>query len=311
MKTGLRGEGRAGSVPRAYFGGAARAMRRIGLAALASGLLAACATVPYTQRTQLMTLSEAEEAKLGEEAFEEAKSGAGLIDDSRALLVRRVGERIAAAVARNDFRWEFVLIRSDEANAFALPGGKVAFYSGILPYCEGEDGVAAVMAHEVAHVLARHGAERLSQARLLQYGGVALSAVVSGGSPAVQRGVAGAYGMGGKVGVLLPFSRKHEGEADEMGLVLMAKAGFDPEAARDFWRRLLAGEKGGRTSELLSSHPSGEERLRRIEELIPIAREYYRKATAGAAPPKGGIEKAPDVTPEEVLRRLRESESLR
>ncbi len=311
VAAGRNGAGEiAGKSREAHRRDAASALRRIGFGALCSGLLAACATAPYTGRTQLITVSAAEEVRLGEAAFEDAKSGAVLVDDSRALLVRRVGERIAAASGRSDYRWEFILTASDEVNAFALPGGKVVFHSGILPYCAGEDGVAAVMAHEVAHVLARHGAERLSQARLLDFGGAAVSAVFSGGSPAVRKGVAGAYGMGGKVGVLLPFSRKHEGEADEMGLVLMAKAGFDPATARDFWRRLLEGQKGGRASEILSSHPSGEDRLRRIEELLPIAREYYRKAIAGAPPPKGGLERAPEASPDDIIRRLRESGSI-
>ena len=282
--------------------------RRIGLGVLVSGLLAACGTVPYTQRNQLMTISNAEEAELGEAAFREVKEGAWLIDDSRHLLIRRVGERIAAAAGRDDFRWEFILIGSEEANAFALPGGKVAFYSGILPYCANEDGVAAVMAHEVAHVLSRHGAERLSQARLLDIGGTAISLVFSGGSPVVQKGVLGAYGMGGKLGVLLPFSRKHEAEADEIGLVLMAKAGFDPRTAIDFWRRLLASGREGKTSEILSSHPSGEERIRRLEELMPIAVEYYKKAAVAPRSPEEESAKVPDITPEEILRRLEEPE---
>ena len=286
------------------------AWRRIGLGVLVSGLLAPCGTVPYTQRNQLMTISNAEEAELGEAAFQDAKDGASLIADSRLDLIRWVGERIAAAAKRDDFRWEFILIESDEANAFALPGGKVAFYSGILPYCVDEDGIAAVMAHEVAHVLSRHGAERLSQARLLEYGGTAISVVFSGGAPAVRKGVLGAYGMGGKLGVLLPFSRKHEAEADEIGLVLMAKAGYDPRTAIDFWRRLLSGGKGGKTSEILSSHPSGEERIRRLEEMMPIAVEYYRKAGPAPRRLEEEREKPPDITPEEILKSLQEPAPL-
>ena len=257
-----------------------------------------------------MTISNVEEVELGEVAFQEVKSGAYLIDDSRLRLIRRVGERIAAAAGRDDFRWEFILIEREEANAFALPGGKVVFYSGILPYCVNDDGTAAVMAHEVAHVLARHGAERLSQARLLEYGGTAISVVFSGGSPVVQKGALGAYGMGGKLGILLPFSRKHEAEADEIGLILMAKAGFDPKAALDFWRRLLASGREGRSLEILSSHPSGEERLRRLEELMPLAVEYYRKAAVGPPRLEDESAKPPDIPIEEVLRRLREPEPL-
>lgn len=277
---------------------------------LFAGLIAACATAPYTQRNQLITIGEAEEVQLGEAAFLEIKSRETLIDDSRTRLLERVGARIAAVAGKDLYRWEFVLIDSDEANAFALPGGKVGFYRGILPYCEDDAGVAAVMSHEVAHALARHGAERLSQARLFEFGGAAISAVFSGGSPVVQRGVLGAYGMGGKLGVLLPFSRMHESEADEIGLVLMAKAGFDPRRAIGFWQRLLAGGREGKTSAILSSHPSGEERIRRLEELMPVALEYYRKAVAGLRRPEDESAKPPDVSPEDVLRRLRESESL-
>jgi metalloendopeptidase OMA1, mitochondrial len=285
------------------------AWRRIGFGILVSGLLAACGTVPYTQRSQLITISNAEEVALGEAAFREVTGTGNPIDDSRLRLVQRVGERIAAAAGRDDFRWEFIVLGSDEANAFALPGGKVAFYSGILPYCRDEDGVAAVMAHEVAHVLARHGAERLSQARLFEYGGIAISAVFSGGSPVVQKSVLGAYGTGGKLGVLLPFSRKHEAEADEIGLVLMAKAGYDPNGALDFWHRLLVGREE-RTSEILSSHPSGEERILRLEELMPIATEYYRKAAARPKRLADESATSPEMPPEEILRKLRDPEPL-
>lgn len=275
---------------------------------LVAAVFAACTTVPYTERSRFIAVSEREEIALGEAAFQEVEKVSVLVRDERLEELEKVGNRIAAAAGRRDFRWKFLLIESDEANAFALPGGKVAFYTGILPYCEGEAGVAAVMAHEVAHVLARHGAERLSQARLLEFGGAALSAVFSGGSPALQRSVMGAYGLGGKIGVLLPFSRKHEAEADAIGLFLMAKAGFDPRAAPAFWKRLLSAGKGGRASDILSSHPSVEQRLRGIEELMPMVLEYYRKV-AGNAPGKAEAatsgEEAFGLSVEEVLRRLR------
>ena len=284
------------------------ASSRAGGWVLCLGLLAACGTVPYTERSQLVTLSKAEEIALGEAAFLEVKSGSRPLDDERHRTVTRVGERIAATVGRGDYRWEFLLVDNDEPNAFALPGGKVAFHTGILPYCENEDGIAAVMAHEVAHVLARHGAERLSQGRLLELGGAAVSAVFSGGSPALQRGVRAAYGMGGKVGVLLPFSRQHETEADEIGLVLMARAGFDPREAPRFWRRLLAGGKGGERSEILSTHPGDEKRIRKLEERMPIAVEYYKKAALPPPRPKDAGAPPGDVSPEEILRTLREPE---
>lgn len=257
-----------------------------------------------------MAISEAEEIELGEAVFRDVEVGAALSEDSRALLISQVGERIAAVSGKPNYRWEFILIEDEEVNAFALPGGKVVFYSGILPYCEDEDGIAAVMAHEVAHVLARHGAERLSQARLLEFGGTAISAVLSGGSPAVRRTVLGAYGIGGKFGVLLPFSRRHEAEADEIGLVLMAKAGFDPRASLEFWNRLLGSANDRQSNEMLSTHPSSEERSRRLESLMPIALEYYRKALAESPKLRGETGKEPDVSPEDIIRRLQQSEPL-
>ncbi|MBI5575586.1 MAG: M48 family metallopeptidase [Deltaproteobacteria bacterium] len=274
---------------------------------LFAGFIAACAAAPYTQRNQLIAIGEAEELRLGEEAFLEIKGREPLIDDYRARMIKRVGSRIAAVAGKDRYRWEFILIDSDEANAFALPGGKVGFYRGILPYCEDEAGIAAVMSHEVAHALARHGAERLSQARLFEFGGAAISAVFSGGSPALQKGVLGAYGTGGKLGVLLPFSRLHESEADEIGLILMAKAGYDPGRAVGFWKKLLAVGREGKTSAILSTHPSGEERIRRLEELMPLALEFYRKAAAGRQLPEDERGNAPDASPEDILRRLRES----
>jgi len=281
------------------------ALRQREVWAAALLLLCACSTVPYTQRSRLVTIPEAEEIALGEAAFREVVESSVPVDDDRAALIRRVGARIAAAAARPGFRWEFLLVESAEVNAFALPGGKVVFHTGILPYCEGEEGVAVVMAHEVAHVLARHGAERLTEARLLELGRTALSAAFAGASPAVRRGVLGAYGLGGRVGITLPFSRRHEAEADAIGLVLMAKAGYDPRAAPAFWRRLLAAGEGEQAPELLSTHPGERKRLQTIEDLLPIALEHYRAKAEGAGAARPAEEKPPPP-PEEILRRLRE-----
>ncbi|GAB4371032.1 MAG: M48 family metallopeptidase [Deltaproteobacteria bacterium] len=279
--------------------------RRLAALLLLLLLPAACSTVSYTGRSRLIAVSEAEEVRLGEEAFREAVEEGIRVEDSRADLLRRVGAGIAAATGRPGYRWEFVLLESAEINAFALPGGKVVFYTGILPVCGDETGIAAVMAHEVAHVLARHGAERLSQAKLLEAGSTLLSAATAGSAPALRRGVLGAYGMGGKLGFLLPFSRAHETEADGIGLLLMARAGFDPEGALAFWRRLSAREEGGGGG-ILSTHPGGEERVRRIEELLPIAKEEYRKTAGGrATPPSGGSPE--EIDGEELLRRLEET----
>ncbi len=240
--------------------------------------LLSCASVPYTERKQFMMVSEGDETNLGEAAFEQIKASSRLsFDPEKNALIRRVGGRIAAAVDKPDYQWEFVLIEEDTINAFALPGGKVAFYTGILPICKDENGIAAVMGHEVAHVLARHGAERLSQEEILTIGQVALLAALIGQSPEAQDAMLRAYGLGTQVGVLLPYSRKHELEADEIGLILMAKAGYDPHAAVGFWRRMNEASKGGGPPEFLSTHPSDEKRIERIESLVPKAMGYYRR----------------------------------
>ncbi|MBI5493262.1 MAG: M48 family metallopeptidase [Deltaproteobacteria bacterium] len=241
-------------------------------------MLLSCAKVPYTEREQLMMVSDLQETKLGETAFEQIKEKSKISSDpAKNAILRRVGERIAAAVDKPQYQWEFALIDEDTVNAFALPGGKVAFYDGILPICQDENGIATVMGHEVAHVLARHGAERLSQEQIVSVGQMALLAALLGRSPEAQDAMMRAYGLGAQVGVLLPYSRKHELEADEIGLILMAKAGYDPHAAVAFWKRMNEAKKGGGPPEFLSTHPSDEKRIERIESLVPKAMEYYRK----------------------------------
>ncbi|OGR81755.1 MAG: hypothetical protein A2X32_09740 [Elusimicrobia bacterium GWC2_64_44] len=239
--------------------------------------LAACATVPYTNRHQFNVISAAEEDKLGLQAWQEILSKAKLSEDAQAsALVERVGRRIADASAQPGYDWQFKLIdEPGTVNAFCLPGGRVAVYSGILPVTENEAGLAVVMAHEVAHALAHHGAERMSQGGLVRLGGAALQAGMAGKDPAAQKQVLNAFGLGTSVGVLLPFSRSHEAEADRIGLILMAKAGYDPRAAAPFWRRMKAGG-GAKPPELLSTHPSDEKRIKRIEAALPEALKHYR-----------------------------------
>lgn len=241
-------------------------------------MLLSCAKVPYTERTQLMMVSEVEETKLGETAFEQIKEKSRMsADPAKNALIRRVGERIAAVIDRPDYRWEFAVIDEPTVNAFALPGGKVAFYNGILPICMDENGIATVMGHEVAHVLARHGAERLSQEQIVSVGEMALLTGLLGRNPEAQDAMMRAYGLGAQLGILLPYSRKHELEADEIGLILMAKAGYDPRGAVAFWRRMNDAKKGGGPPEFLSTHPSDEKRIQRLESLVPKAMEYYRR----------------------------------
>ena len=249
----------------------------LGIAFLPLFLLAACATAPYTQRSQLMLVSPAEENQLGVQAFQQVLSKEKVLRDPVLQgVVDRIGWRIANAARRPDFQWQFVVIDNPKtANAFALPGGKVAVYTGMFPVARTEGGLAAVMAHEVAHVLARHGGERLSQGLLAQMGAVAVQAGMSGRNPGVVQGVMAAYGLGANGGVLLPYGRLQESEADRIGLILMAQAGYDPREAVQLWQR-MAQQEGGRPPEFLSTHPSPGTRIQDLQQWMPNALIYYR-----------------------------------
>lgn len=236
-----------------------------------------CATVPYTERQQIMMVSEEQESQIGATLFTEVKQESKLSGDARInSMVSEVGRRIAAAADKPDYKWEFVVIEDKSVNAFALPGGKVAFNTGIIPITQDEAGIAAVMGHEVAHALARHGSERMSQQQALSIGGVALMAAISGRSPVVREGVMQAYGLGAQVGVLLPYSRKHELEADRIGMILMAKAGYDPRQAVSFWERMLARKEGSAPPQFLSTHPSDKQRVEELKSFLPEALKYYK-----------------------------------
>lgn len=255
-----------------------RRRARLGLVALLALLaIPSCATVPYTHRSQLLLVSESEEAKLGAAAYEEILKKSRIDRDPQInAVVRAVGERIARAVNKPEYQWEFTVIDDPkQVNAFALPGGKVAVYTGLLPVAKDEAGLAVVMGHEVAHVLARHGAERMSQGLLLQIGAVGLSVALGGSSPATRDAIFQAYGLGAQVGVLLPFSRSQEAEADHIGMILMARSGYDPAAALDLWKRMEAKTGGKGPPEFLSTHPSYQTRQQNIEEWLPEARSYY------------------------------------
>jgi len=245
---------------------------------LSTLLLYGCASVPYTNRRQFNIVSASEENQLGLQAWRETLSKAKLSNDAKAAeMVERIGRRIAAAADRPDFDWQFKLIdEPGTVNAFCLPGGRVAVYTGILPVTKDEEGLAVVMAHEVAHALAHHGAERMSQGELMNIGGAALQTGLAGKDPAVQQKVMTAFGVGANVGVLLPFSRGHEAEADHIGLILMAKAGYDPRAAVPFWRRMDAGG-GKKPPEFLSTHPSDSTRIEKIESELPEALRHYKR----------------------------------
>jgi predicted Zn-dependent protease len=252
-------------------------MRRSIAAGLAGlTLLAGCESAPITGRSQVMLLSPAQEAQMGDEAYREIlKTARTSRDPAVTAQVTRVGRRIAEATGQN-YQWEFTVIEDAQVNAFCLPGGKVAVYTGILPIARDDAGLAAVLGHEVAHAVARHGAERVSQ----QVGVNVLLAGVQaglGGNPALAQQVTALLGAGASVGVLLPWSRTQESEADRLGLIYMAKAGYDPAAAKELWVRMAAAARGGaRPPEFLSTHPSEATRIAQIEAWLPEARRYYQ-----------------------------------
>jgi predicted Zn-dependent protease len=202
-------------------------------------------------------------------------------------MVKRVGRRIQGAVEKymtdNNFRhqlegyqWEFNLVESKEVNAWCMPGGKVVVYTGILPVAKDENGLAVVMGHEIAHAVAKHGNERMSQGLLTELGGVALSVALRDKPQQTQRLFMNAFGVGAQVGVLLPFSRTHESEADHLGLIFMAMAGYDPHGAVTFWER-MAQQGGSKPPEFLSTHPSDQTRINKIKAELPEALKYYQK----------------------------------
>ena len=247
-----------------------------GLAVLATAI--ACSTVPITGRHQLILLTEGEERQMGLSSYQQVLKKSRLSSDPVATeQVRRVGRRIAEATGRTDYQWEFNLLEDKQVNAFCLPGGKVAVYTGILPITRDDAGLAAVLGHEVSHAIARHGGERVSQGLLVQVGLAATQVALARNDPAAVQQVTALLGAGATVGLLLPWSRGQESEADHLGLVFMAKAGYHPAAARDLWVRMAEAAKGGgRPPEFLSTHPSEETRIRQIEAWIPEALHYYQ-----------------------------------
>jgi metalloendopeptidase OMA1, mitochondrial len=240
-----------------------------------------CATAPVTGRTQLMLVPEQEEITLGNQAYQQVltKDKSKISKDPQVnAMVNRVGSRIAAVAGKPDYSWQFTVIKDDKtANAFALPGGKVAVYTGILPYTKNEAGLAFVMAHEVAHAIARHGGERMSQQLLVQLGQQGLDLAIANRSPQAIQAINEGYGLASTVGVLLPFSRQQESEADRIGIILMAKAGYDPREAPAFFERMLSNANKQSPPVFLSTHPADQDRIRRLKQLVPEAMKYYRK----------------------------------
>ncbi len=247
-------------------------------------LVIGCQTVQYTGRSQMLLISASKEKQMGEEAYRQILKKAKLSTDREKVnLIRKVGRRLSKVADKPDFQWEFNLVDDDkQINAFCLPGGKVAFYTGILPVADGEKGVAVVMSHEIAHALARHGGERMSQGQILSAGGQALGAILGGKSAATQRLSSEAYAAAATLGVLLPYSRNQESEADYIGLILMTKAGYDPAEGILFWKRMEKATKGkggpsGPFGKFMRTHPTSKKRQQQIQDALPEIRRKYGK----------------------------------
>ncbi len=253
-------------------------------AALGLIMLAGCSTVPITGRQSLSLISSGQEMQLGLSSFEQLKKETPISKDPAAnALVQRVGKQISRVAGPDmpDAQWEFVVFDSPEANAFCLPGGKVGVYKGLLGVTRNEAGLATVVGHEIGHAVARHGAERMSEAMLMQTGGQALGAALSSSDPTVQSAATLAYGLGTKLGRELPHSRAQESEADHIGLIYMARAGYDPLEATAFWRRFMeynqqhGAGKASPWSQFLSTHPLDEVRIKQLEALMPEAQKEF------------------------------------
>jgi len=267
-------------------------MTRLGLVLLPLALLSGCETNPYTGRSQFLMTSVSEEMKMGAQAYDQVKSDPNMkpSQDPREIEpVKRVAARIVEAAKRSkyaemaqQFQWEVTVFKDDKtANAFALPGGKMAVYTGIFPMAKTEAGLAAVMGHEVVHALARHGAERMSQGQATNIGVQVLStaAGIGTGSAALGQATMAALGVGAQVGMLLPFSRKHESEADYIGILLAADAGYDPREAVALWERMAQMSGGGAPAEFMSTHPSHETRIDQLKQWMPEAMAIYQTKT--------------------------------
>ncbi len=264
-------------------------IRKIVVLTLALTVLYGCATVPVTGRKQLSLVSSAEINQMAADQYRQVIAEGPLSNNqSQTQSIKRIGANIQKAVERYmaekglsdqlaGFAWEFNLIQDDKmVNAWCMPGGKVAFYTGILPICKDDAGIAVVMGHEIAHAIANHGSERMSQGLVAQLGLGTISAAMGQNPTATQQIFQQAVGMGTSVG-MLKFSRSHESEADEMGLIFMAMAGYDPNEAPKFWERMSGASGGQAPPEFLSTHPSHSTRINDLKGWIPEAMKYYKK----------------------------------
>lgn len=248
--------------------------------------LVSCSKVPITGRRQLNMLPESQLMSMSLTQYDAfLKENKHVTGTKDAQMVKSVGNKIAAAVESylkkhgqgkrvKDFDWDFNLVDDNTVNAWCMPGGKVVFYTGILPITKNETGLAVVMGHEIAHAIARHGNERMSQGLALQGGGIALGVALSDKPELTQTIFQQAYGLGGQLG-MLKYSRMHESESDKMGLVFMAMAGYDPREAPEFWKRMAA-KGSAKPPEFLSTHPHDDTRIKDLNEFMPNALKYYK-----------------------------------
>jgi len=254
-----------------------------------SYFLISCSTVPLTGRSQLNMIPSSEMLAMSFQQYDQfLRENKLSTNQAEVDMVKRVGVNIQQAVEQflsdnnltsrlNGYNWDFNLVEDEQVNAWCMPGGKVVVYTGILPVTQDEAGLAVVMAHEIAHAIAEHGNERMSQQLLQQVGAVGLMVAMQDEPAETQALWLSVYGVGTTVGIMLPYSRTHESEADHLGLIFMAMAGYDPHAAPEFWKRMAAGKQGGSPPEFLSTHPSDQTRIEDITSWIPEAMKYYNK----------------------------------
>ena len=251
--------------------------------------VASCNTVPLTGRKQLSLLPSSQTQSLSYNQYSQVLNESKISSNTQwTSWVKGSGGKIRGAVEKymkqqgqssslKDYKWEFNLLEDDNmVNAWCMPGGKVAFYTGIMPICKDEQGVAVVMGHEVAHAIARHGGERMSQGMVQQLGGVALAVAIREKPAETQALFMGAYGVASQYGGMLPFSRLHESEADRLGLIFMSMAGYNPQEAPKFWERMSANSGGAAPPEFMSTHPSHSTRISNLNKWMPEAMKYYK-----------------------------------
>lgn len=251
-------------------------------------LLVACKTNPFTGEKNLNFVSNDQIFPASFQQYDQFLQENQVVTGTQeAQMIQRVGNKLVTAAERylnangyqgfmKDYKWEFHLVKDDQVNAFAMPGGKVVVYTGLLPVVENETGLAVVLGHEISHALADHGAQRMSAAELQQLGGAVVGAATAGQSESTQQILAQAYGLGSQVGVMLPFSRSQEAEADRIGLTLMAIAGYDPDQAAELWKRMQA-QGGQQPPEFLSTHPSNQTRINNLTKWAAEAKAEARK----------------------------------